>query len=48
VGAELDGNFDAAAVGQRLQAHVHDRHPGTELMTYRTGHRGDELLIGVE
>jgi hypothetical protein len=27
---------------------VHDRHPGSELMTYRTGHRGDALLIGVE
>jgi uncharacterized protein len=48
VGAELDGHFDAAAIGERLQAHVHDRHPGTELMTYHTGHRGDALLIGVE
>jgi uncharacterized protein len=27
---------------------VHDRHPGTELVNYRTGHRGDALLIGVE
>lgn len=48
VGADLDGHVDAAAVSDRLQAHVHDRHPGTELMTYRTGHRGDALLIGVE
>ncbi len=31
-----------------LQRHVHDRHPGTELVTYATGHRGDALLIGVE
>jgi len=31
-----------------LQKHVHDNHPGTELLTYRTGHRGDALLIGVE
>jgi uncharacterized protein len=48
VGAGIDGNIDAAAVSDRLQAHVHDRHPGTELVTYRTGHRGDALLIGVE
>jgi fatty acid kinase len=48
VGADLDGHVEAAAVSDRLQAHVHDRHPGTELMTYRTGHRGDALLIGVE
>jgi hypothetical protein len=27
---------------------VHDRHPGTELVIYDTGHRGDALLIGVE
>ena len=30
------------------QDHVHDHHPGTELVIYRTGHRGDALLIGVE
>jgi DAK2 domain fusion protein YloV len=40
--------IDAELVEARLQAHVHDRHPGSELMTYRTGHRGDALLIGVE
>jgi uncharacterized protein len=39
---------DAELVEARLQAHVHDRHPGSELVTYRTGHRGDALLIGVE
>jgi uncharacterized protein len=39
---------DEDAVESALQAHVHDRHPGTELATYRTGHRGDALLIGVE
>jgi uncharacterized protein len=27
---------------------VHRYHPGTELVTYQTGHRGDALLIGVE
>jgi uncharacterized protein len=31
-----------------LQRHVHDQHPGTELVTYHTDHRGDALLIGVE
>jgi dihydroxyacetone kinase-like predicted kinase len=39
---------DAASVSDILQKHVHDHHPGTELVTYRTGHRGDALLIGVE
>ena len=34
--------------GDILQEHVHDHHPGTELVTYHTGHRGDALLIGVE
>ncbi|GFG49856.1 dihydroxyacetone kinase [Mycolicibacterium agri] len=36
------------AVGEALREHVHDKHPGTELATYHTGHRGDALLIGVE
>lgn len=35
-------------IAEVLEMHVHDRHPGTELVTYRTGHRGDALLIGVE
>jgi DAK2 domain fusion protein YloV len=48
VGADIDADGDAAAVKETLQAHIHDRHPGTELMTYHTGHRGDALLIGVE
>lgn len=47
VGAGLDAEADAS-VTDVLQAHVHDHHPGTELATYRTGHRGDALLIGVE
>ncbi len=38
----------AAVVGDALAQHVHDRHPGVELMMYETGHRGDALLIGVE
>jgi uncharacterized protein len=48
VGAGIETEADAAAVGDILQGHVHDNHPGTELVTYRTGHRGDVLLIGVE
>jgi DAK2 domain fusion protein YloV len=38
----------AGAVADKLAAHVHRRHPGTEFSSYRTGHRGDLLLIGVE
>jgi DAK2 domain fusion protein YloV len=37
-----------ASVGDALQLHAHHRHPGTELVTYHTDHRGDALLIGVE
>ncbi len=49
IGAGIDDSgVDATALGDVLQDHVHDHHPGTELMTYRTGHRGDVLLIGVE
>ena len=40
--------IDAESVESALRAHVHDHHPGTELAIYRTGHRGDALLIGVE
>lgn len=36
------------AVADTLADHVHRRHPGAEFATYRTGHRGDVLLIGVE
>ena len=43
-GAEPGGD----AVADRLAAHVRRRHPGTEFSSYRTGHRGDLLLIGVE
>lgn len=43
VGAGVD-----RAVGTDLEAHVHRYHPGTEVVTYETGHRGDALLIGVE
>ncbi|HTQ18206.1 DAK2 domain-containing protein [Mycobacterium sp.] len=46
VGAAIEE--DATDVTDILQKHVHDNHPGTELVAYRTGHRGDALLIGVE
>jgi uncharacterized protein len=45
IGAGIEAEDPVADI---LKAHVHDHHPGTELMTYRTGHRGDALLIGVE
>ena len=35
-------------VADDLADHVRRRHPGTEFVSYRTGHRGDVLLIGVE
>ncbi len=51
VGAGIETEADAVtAVGDipGVREHVHDHHPGTELVIYRTGHRGDALLIGVE
>jgi hypothetical protein len=48
IGAGIETDADADAVGGILADHVHDNHPGTELVAYRTGHRGDVLLIGVE
>jgi dihydroxyacetone kinase-like predicted kinase len=43
----VGAGIDVAAAGVLAQ-HVHDRHPGVELVAYQTGHRGDALLIGVE
>ena len=43
MGAEAD-----PAVADVLADHLRRRHPGTEFARYRTGHRGDVLLIGVE
>lgn len=40
--------YEAGSLADLLAAHVHRRHPGTEFSSYRTGHRGDVLLIGVE
>jgi dihydroxyacetone kinase-like predicted kinase len=45
-GAGFDGS--ESTVADVLARHVHDQHPGIELATYFTGHRGDALLIGVE
>ena len=42
------GAVDGDALAGLLADHVHRRHPGTEFSSYRTGHRGDVLLIGVE
>ncbi len=51
LGADIetgDPDTNAGAVCDILEEHMHDHHPGTELVTYRTGHHGDALLIGVE
>ena len=48
VGTGIQCDADATAVGDILGEHVHDHHPGTELVIYPTRHRGDALLIGVE
>ncbi|MGB7509563.1 MAG: dihydroxyacetone kinase, partial [Mycobacterium sp.] len=44
----LTGDGVDAGVGEALVDHVHRHHPGTETVTFHTGHRGDALLIGVE
>ncbi|EKF24316.1 DAK2 domain fusion YloV family protein [Mycolicibacterium hassiacum DSM 44199] len=44
----LTGSGVDGCVGEALRRHVHEHHPGSELVVYRTGHRGDALLIGVE
>ena len=48
VGAGIDERRRRHRGRNILENHVHDHHPGTELVTYHTGHRGDALLIGVE
>lgn len=47
IGDHLDDGA-GADLETLLQAHIHDHHAGSELVVYRTGHRGDVLLIGVE
>ncbi len=35
-------------VADALRDHVHTEHPGTDMVSFHTGHGGDALLIGVE
>jgi len=44
----LIGRGVDSTVADALTEHVHHNHPGIELATYHTGHRGDALFIGVE
>ncbi|CAN7361098.1 DAK2 domain-containing protein [Mycolicibacterium frederiksbergense] len=44
----LIGSGVDEGVGERLREHVRQQHLGAELVSYRTGHDGDALLIGVE
>jgi hypothetical protein len=46
IGAGADPADDGIA--DELSEHVRRRHPGTEFSSYRTDHRGDVLLVGVE
>lgn len=36
------------SIADDLTGHVRRHHPGADVVSYRTGHRGDALLIGVE
>lgn len=44
----LTGAAVGAEIGEALTEHVRRHHPGTEAVTFHTGHRDDALLIGVE
>ena len=44
----LTGRGVGTAVAEALLDHVRRTHPGTEMVTFDTGHDGDALLIGVE
>jgi len=44
----IGGDPAADDIADALAEHVYRRHPGSEFSSYRTGHRGDTLLIGVE
>ncbi|MBX7430700.1 DAK2 domain-containing protein [Mycobacterium sp. Y57] len=44
----LTGDGVGEEVAEALAEHVRRRHPGTEMVSFHTGHRGDALLIGVE
>lgn len=44
----LTGDGVGPEIGEALAEHVHHHHPGTDLVTFHTGHRVDALVIGVE
>ncbi|MEW5809040.1 MAG: DAK2 domain-containing protein [Actinomycetota bacterium] len=44
----LTGSGVAPDVADALADHVRREHPGTEMVSFHTGHGGDALLIGVE
>jgi len=44
----LTGHDVDEDVAAALIEHVREHHPGTEMVTFHTGHVGDALLIGVE
>ncbi|CAA0131575.1 putative protein [Mycolicibacterium vanbaalenii] len=44
----LTGDGVDDSVAEALVDHVRRHHPGTEMVTFHTGHHGDALLIGVE
>lgn len=48
IGAGVELDLIEGDIAETLATHVHRRHPGTEFVSYRTGHRGDLMLIGVE
>lgn len=44
----LTGSGVGPDVADALRDHVHREHPGTDMVSFHTGHGGDVLLIGVE
>ena len=44
----LTGTGVDEQVAEALTEHVREHHPGTEMVSFHTGHGGDALLIGVE
>ncbi len=44
----LTGEGVGDDIAEALATHVRNRHPGTEIVSFHTGHGGEALLIGVE
>ncbi|WNG89447.1 DAK2 domain-containing protein [Mycobacterium sp. ITM-2016-00317] len=44
----LTGDGVGPEIADALTEHVHRSHPGTDMVTFHTGHRADALIIGVE